>query len=63
MAEALSVDMSYFFTKASKDLHDNAFYSDVGSEEISRLVREYRKIKDETLRDIVHSVIKALANK
>ncbi|WP_214303409.1 MULTISPECIES: helix-turn-helix domain-containing protein [Wolbachia] len=63
LAEALSVDMSYFFTKASEDLHDNAFHSDVGSEEISRLVREYRKIKDETLRDIVHSVIKALANK
>ncbi|WP_374699512.1 helix-turn-helix domain-containing protein [Wolbachia endosymbiont (group A) of Limnophora tigrina] len=63
LAEALSVDMSYFFTKASEDLHDNAFRSDVGSEEISRLVREYRKIKDETLCDIVHSVIKALANK
>ena len=63
LAEALSVDMSYFFTKTSEDLRDKAFHSDVGSEEISRLVREYRKIKDETLRDIVHSVIKALANK
>ncbi|WP_353287702.1 hypothetical protein [Wolbachia endosymbiont (group B) of Gerris lacustris] len=27
---------------------------------VTRLVREYRKIKDETLRDIVHLVIKAL---
>ncbi|MGL9762605.1 MAG: helix-turn-helix domain-containing protein [Wolbachia sp.] len=62
LAEVLSVDMSYFFTKASEDLHDKAFHSDVGSEEISRLVREYRKIEDETLRDIVHLVIKALAN-
>ncbi|WP_264707934.1 helix-turn-helix domain-containing protein [Wolbachia endosymbiont (group B) of Agriphila straminella] len=63
LAEVLSVDMSYFFTKASEDLHDKAFCSDVGSEEISRLVREYRKIKDERLCDIVHLVIKALANK
>ncbi|MFP3033745.1 MAG: helix-turn-helix domain-containing protein [Wolbachia sp.] len=65
LAEALSVDMSYFFTKTSEDLHDKAFHyssSGVGSEEISRLVREYRKIKDEALRDIVHLVIKALAN-
>ncbi len=62
LAEALYVDMSYFFTKASEDLHDKAFRSDVSSEEISRLVREYRKIKDEALRDIVHLVIKALAN-
>ncbi|BDG75595.1 MULTISPECIES: helix-turn-helix domain-containing protein [Wolbachia] len=63
LAEVLSVDMSYFFTKASEDLHDKAFRSNVGSEEISRLVREYRKIQDETLRDIVHLVIKALVNK
>lgn len=63
LAEVLSVDMSYFFTKASEDLHDKAFHSGVSSEEISRLVREYRKIKDETLCDIVHLVIKALANK
>ncbi|MFP3022581.1 MAG: helix-turn-helix domain-containing protein [Wolbachia sp.] len=63
LAEVLSIDMSYFFTKASEDLHDKAFHSGVSSEEISRLVREYRKIKDETLCDIVHLVIKALANK
>ncbi|WP_425384276.1 helix-turn-helix domain-containing protein [Wolbachia endosymbiont (group B) of Eupithecia inturbata] len=55
LAEALSVDMSYFFTKASEDLHDKAFHSDTSSKEISRLVREYRKIKDGTLRDIIHS--------
>ncbi|KLT23360.1 transcriptional regulator [Wolbachia endosymbiont of Armadillidium vulgare str. wVulC] len=30
-------------------------YSDTSSKEISRLVREYRKIKDGTLRDIIHS--------
>ncbi|MFP3020704.1 MAG: helix-turn-helix domain-containing protein, partial [Wolbachia sp.] len=63
LAEALSVDMSYFFTKTSEDLHDKAFRSDVGSEEISRLVREYRKIKAETLCNIVHLVIKAIADK
>ncbi|WP_375603738.1 hypothetical protein NOX90_04650 [Wolbachia endosymbiont of Anurida maritima] len=44
MAEALSVDMSYFFTKASEELHDKAFHRDVGSEEISRLVREYKSM-------------------
>ncbi|MDE5060875.1 MULTISPECIES: helix-turn-helix domain-containing protein [Wolbachia] len=63
LAEALSVDMSYFFTKASEDLHDKAFHRDTSSKEISRLVREYRKIKDGTLRDIIHSVIKALTNR
>jgi len=40
LAEALSVDMSYFFTKASEDLHDKAFRSDVGSEEISKGIQE-----------------------
>gem|GEM_PF-4450007 len=29
---------------------------------VKKYQREYRKIKDETLRDIVHLVIKALAN-
>lgn len=62
LAKALSVDISYFFTKISESriMSDIA---DIGSEEISRLVREYRKIKDETLCNIVHSVIRALKNK
>lgn len=64
LAKALSVGISYFFTKISesKVMSDIAL-SDIGSEEISRLVREYRKIKDETLCNIVHSVIRALHNK
>lgn len=67
LAKALFVDISYFFTNTSENLHEKYPFhygnDDIGSEEISRLVREYRKIKDEKLRNVVHSVMDALADK
>lgn len=65
LAEALSVDISYFLTNISEnaaELHcekktfdyDN---SNVDGEEILKFVKEYRKIKEEMSRNVIHSLI------
>lgn len=66
LAEALSVDISYFLTNISEnaaELHcekktfdyDN---SNVDGEEMLKFVKEYRKIKDEVSCNLIHSLIK-----
>ncbi|WP_341808264.1 helix-turn-helix transcriptional regulator [Wolbachia endosymbiont (group E) of Neria commutata] len=66
LAEALSVDISYFLTNISEnaaELHcekktfdyDN---SNVDGEEMLKFVKEYRKIKDEVSCNLIYSLIK-----
>ncbi|MBV0900153.1 MAG: helix-turn-helix domain-containing protein [Wolbachia endosymbiont of Fragariocoptes setiger] len=62
LAQALSVEIAYFFIEINDNLHVN-YESEIGSKEISQLVKEYKKIKDQTLCSLIHSVIKLLADK
>lgn len=64
LAEALSVDISYFLINISEaELHcekktfdyDN---SNVDGEEMLKFMKEYRKVKDEESRHIIHELIK-----
>ncbi|APR98603.1 helix-turn-helix domain-containing protein [Wolbachia endosymbiont of Folsomia candida] len=66
LAEALSVDISYFLTNISEnaaELHcekktfdyDN---SNVDGEEMLKFMKEYRKIKDEVSCKLIYSLIK-----
>lgn len=66
LAEALSVDISYFFTNISEnasELHceKKTFdydSSSVDGEEMLKFMKEYRKIKDEVSCSLIHSLIK-----
>lgn len=46
LAQALSVEIAYFFIEINDNLHMN-YESEIGSKEISQLVKEYKKIKDQ----------------
>ncbi len=73
LAEALSVDIPYFFTVISEDKAEGLSEggvkfnyesdgSDAESKEILGLVREYQKIKSKKLRGAVYSLIKSLSS-
>ncbi|OEY86830.1 hypothetical protein BIY23_02005 [Wolbachia pipientis] len=70
LAEALSIDIPYFFSEISTEAlcessdrfqHSND-ESDAESKEILGLVREYQKIKNKKLRSAVYSLIKSLSS-
>ena len=66
LAEALSVDISYFLTDISEiaaELNDQKKTfdydnSNINGEEMLKFVKEYKKIKDEISLNIIHSLIK-----
>ncbi len=62
LAKILSVDISYFFT--DDNLNGKIFnYGNIGNWEITKLVREYKNIKNEELRNVIRLLVKAIARK
>lgn len=62
LAKILSVDISYFFTDDNLNGKSNILnYENIGGWEITKLVKEYKNIKSEELRNVIRLLVKIVA--